>query len=205
MCEDVFGDRSQLMADLDMLAVFRWYRKTFAERLVAATKSQDEEDVLPRLRSEAAYQLAEFYYGLKALNLRTEEHIRALAERHNDHMVRLERDPAKMQRLGVTQQRINDAMFTSDVLPRLVQTWCDRPGTIDQSNLARLLTGTMSQETCRKALIACAKAGFLMEEKTPYGPTTYVSTGVLEDTLGRCVREARQRIVGRADSPEEVA
>lgn len=193
MSEDVFADRAQLMADLDMIEIIRWYRMVFAERLAAASMSQDE-DVLATLRFEATYQLAEFYYVLKARGIRSEEQIRALAEVHNGYIAELTRDPAKMSRLGLKEERLLSAIFTADTLPRLVQNWRERPGAFDQSNLARLLTVVMSAETCRKVVVACADAGFLKRERTSYGTILIVSTGVIEETLGRCLREARQRI-----------
>jgi hypothetical protein len=195
MSHDVFADKAQLMADLDMIEIFRWYRMVFAERLAAASRSQDE-DVLAILRLEATYQLAEFYYVLKARGIATEEHIRALADAHNAYVADLTRDPAKMSRLGLKEERLLGAIFTADTLPRLIQNWRERPGALDQSNLARLLTVVMSAETCRKVVVACAEAGLLLRERTGYGTITIVSTGVLEETLGGCVRAARQRIAG---------
>jgi hypothetical protein len=193
MSEDVFADRAQLMADLDMIEIIRWYRMVFAERLTAASKSQDE-DVLATLRFEATYQLAEFYYVLKARGIRSEDQIRTLAEVHNAYIAELTRDPAKMRRLGLKEERLLGAIFTADTLPRLIQNWRERPGALDQSNLARLLTVVMSAETCRKVVVACADAGFLERERTSYGTILIVSTGVIEATLGQCLREARQRI-----------
>lgn len=193
MSEDVFADRAQLMADLDMIEIIRWYRMVFAERLTAASKSQDE-DVLATLRFEATYQLAEFYYVLKARGIRSEDQIRTLAEVHNAYIAELTRDPAKMRRLGLKEERLLGAIFTADTLPRLIQNWRERPGAFDQSNLARLLTVVMSAETCRKVVVACADAGFLERERTSYGTILIVSTGVIEATLGQCLREARQRI-----------
>jgi hypothetical protein len=190
---DLFADRAQLMADLDMLEIFRWYRMVFAERLVAASKSQ-EEDVLATLRLEATYQLAEFYYVLKARGIRTEAQIGALAELHNGYIAELTRDPAKMARLGLKEERLLAAIFTSDILPRLLQNWRERAGAFDQSNLARLLAVVMSAETCRRVVVACTKAGMLLREPTSYGTIIIASTGVLEETLGRCLREARQRV-----------
>jgi hypothetical protein len=194
------------MADLDMIEVFRWYRMVFAERLTAASKSQDE-DVLAMLRFEATYQLAEFYYVLKARGIRTEEQIRALAELHNGYIAELTRDPAKMRRLGLKEERLLSAIFTADTFPRLIQNWRERPGAFDQSNLARLLAVAMSAETCRKVVVACADGGFLLRERTSYGTIIIVSTGVLEDTLGQCVREARQGIASLRNDvqPQEVS
>jgi hypothetical protein len=192
---DVFADRPQLMADLDMIEVLRWYRMVFAERLVARSASQDEE-VLATLRLEATYQLAEFYYVLKAREIRSEAQIRALAELHNQYIAGLTRDPAKMRRMGLKEERLLAAIFTADTLPRLVQNWRERPGAFDQSNLARLLAVAMSAETCRKVVVACAEAGLLVRERTSYGTILIVSTGGMEETLGRSLREARQRVVG---------
>jgi hypothetical protein len=79
-------------------------------------------------------------------------------------------------------------------MPRLLQNWREKPGTIDQSNLARLLVSVMSTETCRKLVVACAEAGCLRREKTPYGTIVVSSTGVLERIFGDCLREMRLRI-----------
>jgi hypothetical protein len=193
--EDVFADGSQLMADLDMVEIFRWYRMVFSERLVNASNSHDEE-LLATLRLEATYQLAEFYYVLKARGIRTEDQIKMLADLHNGYIADLTRDPAKMARLGLNKDRLLNAMFTADTLPRLLQNWRERPGAFDQSNLARLLAVVMSAETCRKVVVACADVGLLLRERTSYGTMIILSTGALEGILGGCLREARQRIAG---------
>jgi hypothetical protein len=193
--EDVFADGSQLMADLDMVEIFRWYRIVFSERLVNASNSHDEE-LLATLRLEATYQLAEFYYVLKARGIRTEDQIKMLADLHNGYIADLTRDPAKMARLGLNKDRLLNAMFTADTLPRLLQNWRERPGAFDQSNLARLLAVVMSAETCRKVVVACADVGLLLRERTSYGTMIILSTGALEGILGGCLREARQRIAG---------
>src|SRR5262249_46464545 len=86
--EDVLADRCQLMADLDMIEIFRWYRMVFSERLVSASTSQDEE-LLATLRLEATYQLAEFYYVLKARGIQSEAQIKMLAELHNGYIADL--------------------------------------------------------------------------------------------------------------------
>jgi|SRR5262245_36992268 hypothetical protein len=192
---DVFADRAQLMADLNMIETFRWYRMIFTERLAAASKKQDE-DILEMLRLEATYQLAEFYYGLKAHGIETENDVEKLADAHNDYIEGLTNDAAKMRRLGLSKDRLLDAMFTADTRPRLVEIWRRQPGAIDQSNLARLLTVVMSAETCRRVVVACADAGFLERKDTIYGTKLVISTGMLEETLGRCLRESRLRVAG---------
>lgn len=197
--QDVFADRSQLVADLTMLEAFRWYRMIFTERLTAASRSRHEA-ILEMLRLEATYQVAEFYYGLKAHGIEGPDDIERLADAHNGYLVGLTNDPAKMDRLGLKKERLLDAVFAAETRPRLVEVWRQRPGTIDQSNLGRLLTVVMSAETCRKVCIACAEAGFLERKETSYGPTLIISKGVLEETLGVCLREARQRVAGACRS-----
>lgn len=145
------------------------------------------------LQQESAYQLSEFYYLLHAQRLRTADQIGIFAELHNDHIVRLLNDPDKMRRLGLTKSRMLDAILTADTLPRLVQTWQDRPGAIDQSNLARFLATTMSVETCRKTVIALAHLGFLERATSTYGAVIVFSNGQLEKLVGTCVTDARTR------------
>jgi hypothetical protein len=48
-------------------------------------------------------------------------------------------------------------------------------------------------------VVACADASLLLRERTSYGTILILSTGVLEETLGRCLREARQRVAGMSD------
>jgi hypothetical protein len=112
-----------------------------------------------------------------------------------------------MRRMGLKEERLLAAIFTADTLPRLVENWRERPGAFDQSNLARLLAAAMSAETCRKVVVACAEAGLLVRERTSYGTILIVSTGAMEETLGRCLREARRRVVGieREAQTEETA
>ena len=191
----VFSDKSQLVADLTMLEAFRWYRMIFTERLTAASRSRNEP-ILEMLRLEATYQVAEFYYGLKAHGIEGADDIERLADAHNDYIVGLTNDPAKMDRLGLKKERLLDAMFEAATRPRLIEVWRQRPGTIDQSNLGRLLTLVMSVETCRKVCVACADAGFLERRETGHGTILIVSKGVLEETLGLCLREARERVAG---------
>jgi hypothetical protein len=86
-----------------------------------------------------------------------------------------------------------DAMFTADTLPRLLQHWGDKPGTLDQSNLARFLAGLMSSETCRKVVVACGQAGFLERERSPYGTMFVRSVGMMERLFAQSLRELRRR------------
>ena len=186
-------ERDEIEADLALLESLRWSKKEFFDRICQESKSQDEK-VLSVLRLEPAYQFAEFYYLLRARRIETEDDIQRLADIHNKYIVDLTKDPKKMARLGLNSERLLDAMFAADTMRRLAQIWRDRPGTLDQSNLARLLVLVMSTETCRKVAVACAKAGFLQREESPYGMMLVCSNGVLEQVFGGCIRDLRHRI-----------
>jgi hypothetical protein len=188
-----FSESSDLETDLELLEVLRWGRKEFADRLCRESRGQKAE-TLDFLRSEPGYQFAEFFYLLKARGIQTEDDMRKLAELHNQYIVNLTKDAEKMRRLGLKLERLLDAIFTADTMPRLLANWRERPGAIDQSNLARLLAGVMSTETCRKLAVAFADAGFLARERTAFGTMIVFSTGVMEQTFGHCVRAMRRRI-----------
>jgi hypothetical protein len=146
------------------------------------------------LRLEPTYQFAEFLYLLRARNIDSDADIQRLAELQNQYIVGVMKDKTKMVRLGLNSERLLDAMFTADTMPRLVQNWRERAGAIDQSNLARFLALVMSTETCRKVAVACASAGFLARDKTPYGTILVASNGMLERIFGGCVSELRRRV-----------
>jgi len=191
--DDVFGDAAALDADLMLLENLRWARKDFLDRVCEASASRAEE-VLATLRLESTYQLAEFLYLLRARRVETEEQIRMLAELHNQYIVDLTKDAAKVTRMGLNRDRLLDAIFTADTLPRLLHNWTEQPGTLDQSNLARFLAVLMSTETCRKVVVACAAAGFLIRDRSPYGTMLVRSAGSLERLFAQSIRDLRQRI-----------
>lgn len=195
------SDDENFDKELALLESLRWSRKEFLDRICAASASTDES-VLAVLRHEATYQLAEFFFLLHARKIETEADIGRLAELHNQYIVDVTKDPQKIKRLGLTKERVLDAMFTSDTLPRLLQNWRDKRGSIDQSNLARLLVTVMSTETCRKILMACAKGGFIERERTAYGTVVVTSNGKLEALFGGILRELGVRL--RIGSSEHV-
>lgn len=182
--------------ELALLEDLRWSRKEFVDRVCAGSKSADAR-VLGVLRLEATYQLAEFYFLLRAREIETEADIRRLAELHNQYVVDIMRDPAKMERLGISRERALESMFTADTMPRLLQHWQESMGAIDQSNLARLLMSVMSTETCRKVVVACAESQFLERKRTPYGTVLVLSNGTLEGIFGSCLQDLRMRIRDR--------
>jgi hypothetical protein len=198
--EYLFSETCDLESDLELLEVLRWGRKEFADRLCEESRGRKAE-TLDVLRSEAAYQIAEFFYLLKARGIQAEGDVRKLAELHNQYIVNLTKDAGKMRRLGLKLERLLDAIFTADTMPRLLQNWRDNRGAIDQSNLARFLVSVMSTETCRKLVVAFADAGLLERERTAFGTIIVSSTGVMERTFGNCIREMRRRIQNDKRSP----
>lgn len=180
-------------AELALLEDLRWSRKEFVDRICSASTSTDAA-TLRVLRLEATYQLAEFYFLLRAHRIEAEDDVRRLAELHNQYVVDIMKDRAKMDRLGISRERALGSMFTADTMPRLLQHWRECTGAIDQSNLARLLMSVMSTETCRKVVVACAASGFLERKRTPYGTVLVFSGGTLETIFGNCLRDLRARI-----------
>jgi hypothetical protein len=179
--------------ELALLENLRWSRKEFVDRVCMASTSADA-GALGMLRLEATYQLAEFYFLLRARKIETEADIQRLAELHNQYVVDIMKDPAKIERLGISRERALESMFTADTMPRLLQHWRESTGGIDQSNLARLLMSVMSTETCRKVVVACAESRFLERRRTPYGTVLVLSNGILEGIFGSCLRDLRTRI-----------
>jgi hypothetical protein len=193
LANDFFANAAEVDADLQLLERLRWTRKEFFDRVCEASASRNEE-VLATLRLEAVYQVAEFFYLLRARRIETEDQVRMLAEGHNQYIVDLTKDPAKLARMGLGRDRLLAAMLTADTLPRLVHHWAEQPGTLDQSNLARFLAALMSTETCRKVVVACGEAGFFARHKSPHGTVLVRSLGTLERVFGETLREFRHAI-----------
>ncbi|HVK91239.1 MAG TPA: hypothetical protein VM468_07535 [Mycoplana sp.] len=183
----------ELALDVSLLEQIRTARLNFSDRVCAAS-TLTEEKHLAQLRSEPTYLMAEFLYSMKAFGISTSEDIERFADLHNDYVVSLTRDAAKLRRLGLTQERALGSMFTADTKPRLIQNWAERPGAIDQSNLARFLVAVMSSETCRKTLIDFEAAGFMQRSRSPYGTVLVWSTGRIEEIFGEMLRELRHRL-----------
>ena len=183
-------EAADLEADLAFLEQVRWFRMALSERICAASAVSDEK-VLHTLRLEPASQMAEFFFSLACFNISTPDQLDRLAELHNGYVVTVSKDKDKMVRLGLNSDRLLAAMFTADTRPRLIENWRDRPGAIDQSNLARFLGIVMSAETCRKTIVACGEAAFFQRWRTTYGTSMLCSTGVIEKIYGETLREAR--------------
>jgi len=195
IANDIFSDETAIDADLMLQECLLWSRAELFDRLISASLSQNE-DTLDTLRLDAMSQFAEFFYLIRARKIEMADQIVRLAEIHNEHLDLLCRDAPKMKRLGLRKDRLLDAIFTSDTLPRLSETWKLHPGRIDQSNLARFLATTMSTETCRKLVVASADAGFLSRSKSAFGAMLVQSNGIMEQVFGSVLRDLRCRMMG---------
>ena len=183
----------ELALDVSILEQIRAARIDFSSRVCAAS-AVDEEKHLAQLRSEPTYLMAEFLYSMKVFGISTSEDVERFVDLHNDYIVSLTRDPAKLKRLGLTQERALAAMFTADTKPRLMQNWSERPGAVDQSNLSRFLFSVMSSETCRKTVIDFEAAGFMCRQRSPYGTVVVWSTGKIEQIFAEMLRDLRHRL-----------
>lgn len=199
----VFADRLALQADLALHEHLLWSRAELPNRLIEMSLDPDE-GLAETFRLDAMYQFCEFFYLLKARGIESVESIARLAEIHNLHLDALTRDAEKMRRLGLRKERLLDAIFTADTLPRLLDSWREHPGRLDQSNLARLLVTVMSSETCRKLVVASAEAGFLHRSRSPWGTVLVTSSGLIEEAFGRLMRDLRLRIAGTTAPHQEM-
>lgn len=89
----------ELALDISLLEQVRAARINFSDRVCAASASKDDKH-LAQLRSEPTYLMAEFLYSMKVFGISTAEDIERFADLHNDYVVSLTRDPAKLQRPG---------------------------------------------------------------------------------------------------------
>ena len=190
---DAFANEAEVEADLILLEHLKSGRKAFVDELCSASRQQSEE-VLSVLRMDSTYMIAEFFYLIRAHGIETAEQLQRLAELHNHYISQLIDDKERATRFGLSSDRLLDAIFTGDTMPRLVQQWAERPGALDQSNLSRFVVTLMSAESCRKIVVACEQAGFLQRERTRAGATVVMSSGVMEGIFARAVRGLRLAI-----------
>jgi hypothetical protein len=187
----------ELARDIFALQAYRDARLKFNDKVVEASRDKSDE-VLSVLRNDATYQLAEFYFLLTGFGIKTVDELGDLIERHNDYVSALLTDPAKMERMGLSKERLLSAIFDGEMRPRLLKIWSDDPGALDQSTLGRFLVAVMSDETARKTVVACGKAGLLERQNSVFRIVLVKSTGILEQTYGQCLRELRLSIEGNS-------
>lgn len=185
---------TELAADLAFMETLRVMKARF-QAAVATAANTDDPSAMTSLRQESLYQLAEFLFALRSYGISDGAKLEQLASLHNDHLISIRDDRERMRRFGLTVDRLENALFTGDVLRKMVSNFAAEERYIDQSDLARFLVTVMSTETCRKLVLACEKAGFLERTRSPYGAVLVQSSGVLEDIYASTIREARHAAI----------
>lgn len=173
-------------ANFTCLCALRDARAGFFDSLVnAANAYVDKEKVAPLtaqdidlLRSDEAFQVAEFYYLVRKFELGDPRRVRPFLLRHNDDIVHLIENRERRQAQGLTESRLKDCLFSDIQIEKVVQQISDQRLRLDQADLGRLLGSLVSAETTRKAVVALAKGGLLHRHKI--GQVLIVSPGILE-------------------------
>ena len=119
----------EIEKDIFALQALRDGRLKFISKVIE-TSCDRSADVLSALRSDATYQLAEFYFLLSGFGIKTVSEFDQLIERHNDYVSSLLTDAAKMQRMGLSKERLLSAIFDGETRPRLLKIWSDDPGAL---------------------------------------------------------------------------
>ena len=187
---DPFVDEDETMRDIRTCEALHEAKAVFQDALAESSAMQDLHFV-GQLRQEPSYQMAEFFFLLRAFGLDREEKIRRYAELHNRHLEALQADRNKMRRLGLSPTRLRKGMFSPDNIPKLVENYRSGNGAIDQSDLSRLLIEVMSPETCRKTSVVLTEAGYLERWRSPFQSVLVRSTGALERIFARSLRHVR--------------
>ena len=201
---DPFADETETMRDIRTCEALHKAKAIFQDTVVEGSANQDRHFV-GQLRQEPVYQIAEFFYLLRAFRLDSEEKIRRYAELHNRHLETLQADRTKMRRLGLSPTRVRKGMFSPDSIPKLVENYRVGDTAIDQSDLSRLLIEVMSPETCRKTTVVLTEAGYLERRRSPYQSVLVRSTGALERIFARCLRHVRSALVGDGERQDPEA
>ena len=185
-----FSDDEETMRDIRTCEALHEARVAFQDALVESS-AVHEPHFVAQLRQEPVFQLAEFFFLLRAFGLDSEAKIRRYAELHNRHLEALGEDRAKMRRLGLSPTRVRRGRFSRESIPKLVENYRAGDAAIDQSDLARLLIEVMSPETCRKTTLVLTEAGYLERWRSPYQSVLVRSTGVLERVFAKHLRHVR--------------
>ncbi|WP_041633814.1 hypothetical protein [Magnetospirillum gryphiswaldense] len=130
------------------------------------------------LRSENAYQIAEFYFLAEEFGLGSPHMIGDYIDRHNEDMRQLLLSPERLAHYGVRKERIEDAIFSEEEKAKVVENSQGGRLRLDQSDVARCLATMISPETCRKTLVAMGNGGLL--ERRSAVSVIITSTGILE-------------------------
>ena len=197
---DPFASREETMGDVRTCEVLHEARADFYNALVEGSAIRAPHFVA-KLRQESVYQMAEFFYLLRAFRLDSEEKIRRYVELHNRHLGALQEDRAKRRRLGLSPTRVHKGLFSQANVPKLIENYRTGDAAIDQSDLSRFLIEVMSPETSRKTAVTLTEAGYLERRRSPYQSVLVRSTEALERIFARGLRRVRTALAeGGADA-----
>lgn len=98
---DPLADDGETMRDIRTCETLHEARASFQDALVEGSAVQGRH-FAAQLRQEPVYQMAEFFFLLRAFRLDGEGKIRRYAELHNRHLEGLRADRTKMRRLGLS-------------------------------------------------------------------------------------------------------
>jgi hypothetical protein len=146
-------------------------------------------DVIPVLRGDSVYDLAQFFYLAEELDLRNPGKFRMLIERHNHDMAEL-KNTSRMHVIGLNARRLDEAIFSEHQQRKIEDAGLDAHGKVrlDQSDLSKLMAVMMSPESCRQAVVALSEGALLLRRGRG---TVFVSS---DGTLERYFREHLMRI-----------
>jgi hypothetical protein len=181
--------RPQVSAELRCVGALRHARSSFfsdilshARTHLSQTKSVEtltDEDI-DELRSDATYQVAEFFYVARARKLADRETIRLFLRGHNEAMRGYIGDKTKRELTGVTVASAKKGLFSDIQINKVVENIVEGKLRLDQSDLGRILASVFAAETTRNAVISIAKGGLINRVRVGQ-VTLVVSNGVLED------------------------
>jgi hypothetical protein len=129
-------EKVEWQKDFEALDCVSRARVEFAERLCEAS-AKDDEEMLDRLRDDKMFELAHFFFPLKAMSRDGPDGAAILAELHNEKIVALTKNKRAMKLRGLTEERLLQAMFTGDTQPRLELIWRQQPSPASRQAEAR--------------------------------------------------------------------
>ncbi|CUW39629.1 conserved protein of unknown function [Magnetospirillum sp. XM-1] len=147
------------------------------------------------LRSDNAYQIAEFYFLIEEFRLNDPERIGAFIDHHNRDMVAMLDAPDILKQQGVARQRIEEAVFSPEQRAKVLENAGAGRLRLDQSDIGRFLAPLISPETCRKTLVALADGGLL--DRRNIGQVIVASNGVIEGYFRSHLRQVVNAISTR--------
>src|SRR5262245_45746139 len=184
------GSLDAVERDLKLHQAYRVAYVLFFDLLTAASSAR-ESAIIHRLRQQPVYQMAEFFYLLRAYGLQQPQQLQAYIDMHNDQIASLIKDSSRLRLYGFAPSRLKRALIDESTASKMLINYEYFDGAFDQSDLGRLLVEVMSPETCRKTVVTLSDAGFLLRSTGVYNSIIVRSTGVLERLFARHVRAFR--------------